>query len=380
MKTVVIVQHRLLHYRVELFEKIKLKLAENDVVLHLVHGSASHFDAKRKDESTLAWAEKIKNHFFRIRGVELLWQSLPSITSNCDLLVLMQENKILSNYHHIIKRKLSGKKVGYWGHGKNLQSVKPNGVREKWKKKWLLSVDWWFAYTKSTVDYLTEQSFNAKQITCLNNAIDTDKFKQQLNDVSVSDMSEIRNQLGISENAIIGIYCGSLYKEKLLELLISAADIIKEKVENFNFIVIGDGPDANIIKNATESRSWLSMVGVKKGYEKAKYYRTAKIVLNPGLVGLHILDSLCAGLPMVTTKNALHSPEYDYLQHKANGLVLGNSPEEYSEGVVDLLHDVQLYAFLNQKCIEDSNKYTVEAMANNFCEGIICSLTGENVL
>ena len=39
---------------------------------------------------------------------------------------------------------------------------------------------------------------------------------------------------------------------------------------------------------------------MKKGREKAAWFKLASVVLNPGLVGLHILDSFWAGVPMVT--------------------------------------------------------------------------------
>lgn len=51
-----------------------------------------------KDEASIPWANKIKNRFLTMRDVDLIWQSLPPIVNSCDLLTLMQENLILSNY------------------------------------------------------------------------------------------------------------------------------------------------------------------------------------------------------------------------------------------------------------------------------------------
>lgn len=374
MKTVVIAQHRLLHYRVELFQIMKDILHRQDITLELVHGGASVSESKRKDEGSLAWAKKVKNSFFSVKGVDLIWQSAPPVAAQCDLLILIQENRILSNYPNILIRKLLGRKVAYWGHGKNLQSNKPSGFRERWKEKWLGWADWWFAYTPSTVKYLTDKSFPEKQITCLNNAIDTNKFKEYLAMVSDADLAAIAVKLSLPDDAIIGVYCGSLYKEKRLELMVDAADKIRSKVNNFCLVIIGDGPHRQVLEKAADSRSWLSLVGVKTGLEKAVYYRLSHLVLNPGLVGLHVLDSFCAGIPMITTRDALHSPEYDYLEHGVNGLVLDGSSEAYANGIVELLADEQLYQRMKEQCLLDSNKYTVEAMAENFCNGIVNAL------
>ncbi len=375
MKTVVIAQHRLLHYRVQLFQLLGEMLKQRDVKLELVHGQASPTESTRKDEGNLPWASKVRNYFFNIGGIDLIWQPMPSVAKRCDLLVLIQENRILSNYHHIAIRKLLKRKVAYWGHGKNLQSAKPTGLREKWKTLWLGSVDWWFAYTQSTVDFLSEKSFPRSQITCLNNAIDTNKFKEQITRVAAADLKTIKTDLNLPDDAVVGIYCGSLYKGKRLDLMIAAADRIKAAVNNFYLVIIGDGPAREELEQAADSRAWLSLVGVKTGFEKAGYYKLSRLVLNPGLVGLHVLDSFCAGTPMVTTNDALHSPEYDYLIHKHNGLVLEGNPEAYAQGIIELLSDAAAYTRMSKQCLLDSNQYTVETMAENFCEGILNALS-----
>jgi len=377
MKNVTIVQHRLLHYRLELFEFIKVFLEKEGIRLHLVHGGASPFESKRKDEGQLTWANKINNRFLRVKNVDLIWQSLPKEVNDCDLLILMQENRILSNYPQILKRNILGKKIGYWGHGKNLQSTKPNGLKELWKKKWLTSVDWWFAYTRSTVDYLISQSYPADNITCLNNAIDVNTFKSELTSINEEELINIRQDLNIPADAYVGVFCGSLYTEKRLDLMLDAIDLIKKSVSNFYVVVIGDGPDAKFLHDAEKSRPWLNMVGVKKGIEKALYYRLSTIMLNPGLVGLHILDSFCAGVPMITTKDALHSPEYDYLENGVNGLVTDGNAESYAFSIIELLQNTETLQKMKQAAFLDSEKYTVEAMAKNFSDGIVKALKSE---
>ncbi|MEP7706675.1 glycosyltransferase family 4 protein [Paraglaciecola sp. 25GB23A] len=374
MPDVVIVQHRLLHYRVELFEIVKKYLAKEGIQLYLVHGGPSNKEATRKDVGTLKWAHEIRNYFFTIKGVDLIWQPLPKITDSCDLLILMQENRIISNYSKILKRYLLNKKVAFWGHGQNLQSANPSGLREIWKKKWLKSVNWWFAYTTSTVDYLISQNYPRDQITCLNNAIDVNGFKAELSQVTEHDLVILRQELNIPESSLIGIFCGSLYPEKRLDLMLDAVDLIIDAIPNFQLIVIGDGPSKPFLQEAAMKRAWLKLVGVKKGFEKAKYFRLASVILNPGLVGLHILDSFCAGVPMVTTRDALHSPEYDYLENGKNGLVTKGTASDFANAIVKLLGDSATLNEMQRNAFLDSQKYTVEEMARRFANGIISAV------
>lgn len=374
MKSVTIVQHRLLHYRTELFEKIKEKLNREGVTLNLVHGNASVTESKRKDEAKISWATPIKNKFWTIKGVDIIWQKLPNDINDCDLLILMQENRILSNYINILYRRITGKKVAYWGHGKNLQSTNPNGLKEKWKKAWLNSVDYWFAYTVSTVKYLTSQNYPDERIVCLNNAVDVNKFKCELANITDEQITNKMAELAIPIGSDVGVFCGSLYKEKRLELLLDAIDLIKDEKPKFYVVVIGDGPSANFLHKAAESRPWLKMVGVQKGVDKAIFYRFSSLMLNPGLVGLHILDSFCAGLPMITTNDALHSPEYDYLKNNHNGLVTDGNAKAYASAIINLLNKRDSLLSMKSAALADSENYTVENMAENFTQGILKAL------
>ena len=97
-------QHRLLHYRTELFKQLRDSLEKAGVELNLVHGQASPAEKIRRDEGELPWATVVKNSFWTVFGRDLIWQHLPSSVHAADLIVLMQENRILSNYPIQLRR------------------------------------------------------------------------------------------------------------------------------------------------------------------------------------------------------------------------------------------------------------------------------------
>jgi len=372
---VTILQQRLFFYKMDLFERLRETLGKYDVELHLVHGQASKAESVRKDEGNLEWADKVKNRYFRLFGRDLCWQSFPAYLKNSDLIVLMQENRILSNYPFLIKRFFNHKyRLGYWGHGANFQSVSPNGLRERWKKMLISQVDWWFAYTSLTADIIKETGFPENKITCLNNAIDTTKFINDINNVPSSLTTEIKDQIGIKNDTLIGLFCGSLYTEKKLDLLVQAADLIHESLPEFVLIVIGDGPSAPQLREDFKSRPWAHCIGIKKGIEKAAYFSLSKVMLNPGLVGLHILDSFCAGLPMVSTKTALHSPEIVYLEHDINGFLTNDNPRDYADTIIKLLRDSHKHKLASEAAKFAAKLYTLDNMVANYADGILKSL------
>jgi glycosyltransferase involved in cell wall biosynthesis len=370
MHKVVIFQHRLLHYRVGLFEKLREHCLEKSIELHLVHGQPTSREKVRNDIGHLPWANMVENWSFPLSNQDLIWLPFPSHLRDADLVVLMQENRQLSNYPLLLSRLWSKRKLAYWGHGGNFQSDAPNGLRERWKRLLLTKVDWWFAYTHLTTDIAMKSGYSLNQITCLNNAIDTTAFKQELASISDADLLAAREAFGLMADAPVGLFCGSLYPDKKLDFLVDALDQIHRASPDFHCIVLGDGPSMPYMRDAAASRPWLHLLGVTKGAKKALYFRMADFMLNPGLVGLHIVDAFCAGLVMVTTSGARHSPEIAYLCDGVNGLMTGDNVEEYAQNILILIHDRTLLSHYRAAALADANVYTLDNMVEQFVDGI----------
>jgi L-malate glycosyltransferase len=369
-KKVIIYQYRLLHYRTELFDKLKVRCKKDNIELVLIHGQATNFESLKKDEGFLPWAIPVKNKYFRLKSRDILWQPVTKNILNADLVIFMQENRLISNYFIQFLSLFLKYKTAYWGHGYNFQSSNPNGLREKWKRFLVKSVDWWFAYTEMTSNYVLESSFPLSKITCLNNSIDTDHFKKQIESIQTSDLDELREQLGIQNNAQTALFCGSLYRQKRIDIIIESALLIKKRVPNFHLIVIGDGPLKPELVELAKEHTWIHVVGVKNGIEKAKYFKLASIMFNPGLVGLHIVDAFCASLVMVTLKDSAHSPEIAYLEDKKNGLIVDGGSPEYAEAIINLYNNPQLLDSMRINAKQASNTYTLDNMVENFAQGI----------
>jgi len=370
MKKVVICQHRLLHYRLALFELLREACAKRGIELNLVHGQASRRELTKKDEGVLPWAHKVENQFLELGERDLLWQPLPAELADADLIIIMQENRILSNYPLLVKRMLGRQKLAYWGHGVNFQSEHPNGLRERWKRIVLTRVDWWFAYTQTTVRILENAGYPKQRITCLNNSIDTEGFQRDLAAITETDLSEQLRMLGAESGSRIGLFCGSLYPDKRLEYMMEAADQIHAQVPDFQLVVVGDGPSAGDILAAAESRPWIKYMGARRGVEKAVLFRLATVLFNPGAVGLHVLDSFCSGIPIATTSEARHGPEFAYLKDGQNSIIARGDPSSYARAIIKLLSDSKVHARLCFNAKQNASQYSLRNMVENFVEGI----------
>jgi glycosyltransferase involved in cell wall biosynthesis len=370
---VICFQQRLTHYRETFFDRCKTHLAERSIHFDLVHGKTDASALRKNDRGFLPWAYEVDQRNITLGNISGVWVPMAKGISSPDLVILTQENKLLANYGWLLRRYSGGPKVAFWGHGRNFQSNAPTGLREKWKQLLVGRVDWWLAYTQITRDILLDDGYPDERITVLDNAIDIEAFQADLASVTDDELEALWAKVPASETthrSLVGLFCGSLYGDKRIGFTIEAADRIRAEIPHFTLVVIGDGPSANEVEAAALTRPWLLWVGVKKGREKAAWFKLARVIFNPGAVGLHVLDAFAAGVPMATTKDSRHGPEIAYLEHAINGLKTEGNVEAYATAVITLLSDPTKYAAMVSAGFEAAKRYTLENMVNRFCTGI----------
>jgi len=368
-RKVAIVQHRLLHYRLGLFDQLRTACAERDIGLTLIHGDATPSEALRKDTGELPWATRVDNSCWRVAGRDLLWQPFSKLVGQADLVVLMQESRLLSNYPWLFGWGPRQTRVAYWGHGRNFQSNAPTGLRERWKRHMLTSVDWWFAYTDITAVVVREAGFPQERITVLDNAIDNQSFEADLSCVSDAEIAALRSSIGAAEGAIVGLYCGSLYPEKRLGLMMAACARVAASHPDFRLVVLGDGPSQRELEPGI-GKPWFHWAGTQRGKEKATWFKAAQLLINPGAAGLHILDGFAAETPILTTNNAKHGPEISYLEDGINGVVTESSAEAFAAAIQQMIDEPERRASLASQARISAKRYTLDAMIEKFVTGM----------
>jgi len=365
-RSVVIVQRRLTHYRTPLFEAMRESLAGRGLQLRLLVGRGTAEEEKKRDAGSLSWAEPISTTY--LAGGRLCWQPFFRQIGRSALVVVTQENKLLQN--HLLMLAPRRFKLAFWGHGANLQSAHPDGVKERFKRWTTNRVDWWFAYTQMSYDLLRECRFPDERVTVLNNAVDTSALLRELQSIDIAELSSLRESLDFGKGPV-GVFVGSLYSEKRLEFLFEAAARIRAALPDFHLLLVGDGPERSKVQAWCASHPWTKWVGARLGGEKVRHIALGEVMLNPGLVGLGILDAFVCGVPMFTTDCRLHSPEISYLQNGVNGVMTRDDVDAYAESVVQVLTSSQLRERLRKGCSASARDYTVENMAHNFADGIV---------
>ena len=189
------------------------------------------------------------------------------------------------------------------------------------------------------------------------------------------ELNGFRQRIGIGPGRV-GIYMGALYKKKRIDFLIDCAKRIRAQVPDFELLIVGGGTDAPIATRAAAEHSWIHAPGPLFGRDKALALKASQLLLIPGLVGLAVLDSFAAGMPLITMASPGHGPEIDYLRHGENGFIVepGNDADAYVRTVVALLRDEGWLSTVAANAKADAARYTAENMAERFADGITAAL------
>ncbi len=360
------------HYRVPFHEHVRDLLAKEQVEYTVIYGDPDEDSQAKFDTLDIAWGRKVA--VSHLAG-GLVYQHALREALQCDLVIIQQENRLLLNYVFNILSTLGFKKVAFFGHGRNFQSRKPAGRTERFKRFWATKVDWWFGYTQETRAHLQSLGFPKKRITVFNNSVDTATMREQVAASNGHDRSALAAQLGLMGSKV-GVFVGGIYPDKRIPFLIKAADRIRERLHDFELIIVGGGSDLPLAQSLAQSRPWVHVTGPRFGQEKVDLMLLGHVFMMPGLMGLAILDAGIAGLAIATTQFPWHSPEIAYLEPSISGIKVAEWANElaYADEVVRLFEDPGRLKQMRENARAMADRYSIEAMARNFADGVMKAL------
>lgn len=370
MQTVSIIQRVLPYYRVSFFRQLHQQLAVHGISLKLIYGQEKRGSVPRTISIEEPWAVRIENKYWSLGNQELVWQPAMKYVSGVDCVIIEQANRLLINHFLTLRRKFKRQpQLAYWGHGKNHQAKNTRSTSEHLKQRLICQIDWWFAYTSLSEEFVANAGFSKDRITNVQNTIDIREFLDEKERIQPFHLAELKMKLGINSQNVC-LYCGGIYPDKRISFLLEACFKIKYLLPDFEMVIVGEGPDKNLIETAAKTRPWLHYVGGKHGVDRVPYFLISKAILMPGLVGLAVVDSFVACTPLFTTNLPIHSPEIAYLTDGVNGAITSNSTDAYANAIVKYLSSESMQILLQQGCQESSQKYSLENMVHNFSAGI----------
>ena len=367
---VAIVQRALRAYRSGFYEALRDDLARTGIRLDLYQSTPPAELDPRDDPLDISWSQRLAVRRIPIGGQRLIWQPLVPELKRAQLVVVEQAADLALNYRLLLRQRLGKVRLAFWGHG---QSFAPDANRSaEWLKAWFSRrAHWWFAYTDRSAGIVEGLGFDRDRITVVNNTIDTAALARDLEAVRGERADRLRASLSLGDGPV-GLFIGTLRPDKGIDVLLDAAARIHAQREDFRLLVVGSGAMEAEIRDRAAHEPWLHYLGPRYGPERAEVLAIADLLLLPGWVGLAIIDSFVAGVPLVASRDRPHPPEIAYLRDRENGLLVadGGRGDAYADAVIELLADPALMHELREGCAQAATAYALDAMVRRFADGI----------
>lgn len=370
-RRVVMVLANIKQYREIFYTQLAENLLEYQIELIVAHSEPSREDAMKGDNILLPapLGHLCPRVYLGANGPLLQWLPLHYIFG-ADLLIVVQATSYLLNYPLLALAKLGLIKLAFWGHGWNHQG-NADSLAERIKRRLAAAPHWWFAYNQPIANYLERLGMDRQRITVVENAIDTKRLRIDVQQCADAHIATMRQRLGITVENKLAIYCGALYREKRLDFLLQMATAAQRLLPSFKLLILGNGPSAHIVSEFAAQHDYIVYPGAMFAADKACCFRLAEVLVNPGAVGLGVLDGFAAGLPLVTSADAQHGPEFAYLLHDINGLVIKGDSQDFAKAVVQLMANPVECRRLAQGALAAGEHYTLENMLQNVQRGIL---------
>lgn len=183
-----------------------------------------------------------------------------------------------------------------------------------------------------------------KEIKVIQNGIDFRKIKM----------------IKASEEGSDIIFAGRLIKEKNVDVLIRAVELVRAEIPDVKCMIIGDGPEKGELEKLAhdlEMDNNINFTGFLEDYKEViSYMKSSKVFVLPSTregFGIVALEANTCGLPVVTV-NHRRNASCDFITNGENGFICELTEEDVAEKILRGLDERK---DMERKCIESARSY-----------------------
>lgn len=338
-------------YRAKFYAHLYSRLGNN----FILYSGDRYFQKAIKSDISIKRI-RVHNFFFLKRKVlfqaGVFWKEV--FTKG--IIVIELNPRIISNWAFLILRRFFGLKTYVWGHVWPRKG--PNYYSENIRFRMQRLASGTITYTATQKKELLKKHPKLKAFTAPNSL-----FFEKEHMFSKTLPEEIKNI----------IYVGRLTPEKKpFFLLKSIHKLLLKHDTDIKLIIVGDGPEANKIKEYILIHHLSDHVYLKghisNNDELRKLYKNALFSVSPGYVGLSITQSFAFGVPMLISRDENHSPEIEAAKEELNATFFetDNGNDLVNKVKEMFLNKNQLIQYRKDILDHCKNKYSIEKMTMAF--------------
>jgi glycosyltransferase involved in cell wall biosynthesis len=302
----------------------------------------------------------LKNRFFL--GRRFLWQSGHFIERlNADVLIANFNLRTISNYPILLLRWLLRRPTLLWGHVTGLSPMsKRFGFLQLFFAKGFIC----YTHTQEALYHQYHPLLNTKTFVAANSCVHSaDCYSNPHHEQEIRDI----------------VFVGRLVKEKKPSLLLQAFIIARNQrllPEQTRLVFVGRGPQADELQamaNASGYANEIRFTGHIADIDRLReIYSTAFCSVNPGYIGLSVIQSFAFGVPVLAADKEPHSPEVEACQRVRFGdFFTSDSPDELAR-YLGVYWNQRIATMQQRPSIIEyiRSHYTYETMTEGFIHAI----------
>ena len=350
MSNIIFVQPSLASYRLGFFNRVYKYFPDRLIVF-----ASSKLDMEFLDNETLQFKWLTRLRPIKTLPFGLEWQSgTLSIPINTkDILIISGQPRTLSNFILILRAKLAGARIVWWGH---FWSASSKEWRAKIRYKIISFADACLFYTDAEIlRYRKLNKSRSKFVFALNNGLEQEEI------ISSRDayISRLRSR--------DIFFIGRITEKCGLDLLLDALN--SDGCKNITMDVIGDGSMLDFYKTKSDSLGlnqrikWHESTVCEK--DIAGIANKCKIFVYPGSVGLSLIHGFSYGLPAIIHSNRMKQmPESDALVNNKNGVYFRQSDHiSLAQEIIALLSNEKKLDLMSKNAIDTAKQYSTAGMS-----------------
>lgn len=299
------------HYRTSIF-----KLIDQEFDCDFVFGD-SMGDVKKMDYALLKGNVK-EVHNKKLGGAYFQKGVLKLLGQKYDKYIMLGETRCISTWIFLLLSKFyKNKNVYLWSHGWYGKETKFERII---KKMFFKLSDGIFLYGNYARELMIKEGFNKDRLFVIHNSLAYDKqlaTRKQLKPTDIYNIHYGNNNPNL-------VFVGRLTEVKKLDMILHAMSKCKDKGEEYNLTLIGDGEKKEELeKLATELNLTKNVWFYGPCYNETELgglIYNADLCVSPGNVGLTAMHSLVFGTPVITHNYfPLQMPEFESIREGETG-------------------------------------------------------------
>lgn len=179
---------------------------------------------------------------------------------------------------------------------------------------------------------------------------------------------EIRKKYQIPDHQkTILLYVSRIAKEKNVEFLFEAVEILSHKREDFHLLMVGGGPELDYYKQKIIDwglKNIVTFTGMVEKKETNKIFGACDIFVFPSITetqGIVITEAMAAGIPAVAVNEMGPS---DIIQDGEDGFLVPLNKKQFADKIEFLIDNIKLRLTMGKTAQKNTEKFSVKATSD----------------